>query len=89
MESNRNIENNKEQKRTLLTLSLTNTFLSPRLCSCAKFAKQISLQYILYYRKFEELSYNIKKTLIKVPTLVRHQGVEPWTFGLRVRCSTN
>lgn len=35
-----------EQKRTLITLLLFKTFLSPRICSRAKFALQISVQSI-------------------------------------------
>ena len=35
-----------EQKRTLITFVLIKTFRSPCLYSCAKFAKQISVQYI-------------------------------------------
>ena len=31
----------------------------------------------------------LQKRLLPAPIIVRMQGLEPWTYGLKVRCSTN
>ena len=48
--------------QSFIILAFIRTFLSPRLCLCAKFALQISVHcYFQYYRKFRKLSQNRTK----------------------------